>query len=180
MTEEQPTRPRKLDRSIPRDLETIVLKATAREPGHRYATAGELAEDLRAFLADRPIRARRASAPERLRRWCRRNKMLAGLMAVAAASILVAFGAVTIGYITTTAALEKSQSNVKLSLAAFQRIFDEFTDPWDDGPFADGARDLRATRGTGQCLRDPPRTGRRLDRLRAATARPAAPGRWAR
>ena len=66
--------------------------------------------------------------------------MLAALMAVAAASTLLAFGAVTFGYITTRAALEKSQSDVNLSLAAFQQIFDEFSDPWDDGPFADGAR----------------------------------------
>ena len=100
-------------------------------------------------------------------------------MAVAASSILLAFGAVTVGYVTTRAALEKSQSDVNLSLAAFQRIFDEFTDPWDAGPFADGAR-LRGTTATGQCRREPLRTGRRLERPRTATARPAAPGRRAR
>ena len=52
-------RPRRLDPSIPPDLETIVLKAIAREPRHRYATAAELADDLKSFLEDRPIRARR-------------------------------------------------------------------------------------------------------------------------
>src|SRR5205807_2017595 len=52
-------RPRKLDRAIPADLETILLKAVAKEPGQRYATAAALAEDLRRFLADRPIQARR-------------------------------------------------------------------------------------------------------------------------
>ena len=57
---------RQLDRRIPRDLETIVLKAMAREPGERYPTAGQLAEDLRRFAAGRPILARRSSTVERL------------------------------------------------------------------------------------------------------------------
>ena len=103
VTEEQPIRPRKLDGSIPLDLETIILKATAREPGHRYATAGELADDLRSFLDDRPIRARRASMPHRLGRWCRRNKMLAGVTAFAAMSFLAALAIACVGYVTTTA-----------------------------------------------------------------------------
>jgi WD40 repeat protein len=62
-----------MDRQIPRDLETIVLKATAKEPARRYATAAALAEDLRRFAADQPIQARRARLRERVWRWCRRN-----------------------------------------------------------------------------------------------------------
>src|SRR4051794_33423034 len=58
---QEPVRPRRIDRRIPLDLETIVLKAMAKESGARYATAGELAEDLRRFLADESIQARRAS-----------------------------------------------------------------------------------------------------------------------
>ena len=54
---DDPPRPRRINALIPPDLETIVLKAIAREPQRRYATAGELAEDLPRFLADRPIRA---------------------------------------------------------------------------------------------------------------------------
>ena len=70
---QDPPRPRQVDPRVPRDLETIVLKAMAREPSHRYATAAELAEDLRRFVEDRPIR-RGASEPwERGVRWCRRN-----------------------------------------------------------------------------------------------------------
>jgi WD40 repeat protein/serine/threonine protein kinase len=75
-----PPRPRKLDSRIPRDLETIVLKALAKDPAQRYATPEELAEDLRRFLADRPIRARRAGSAERLWRWCRRNPLAALLI----------------------------------------------------------------------------------------------------
>src|SRR5439155_18036427 len=59
ISREEPSQLRQLDRRISRDLETIVHKAIAKEPGQRYAAAGELAEDLRRLLADRPIQARR-------------------------------------------------------------------------------------------------------------------------
>jgi serine/threonine protein kinase len=77
VTHELPQPPRKLERRIPRDLETIVLKAIAKEPRQRYLSAEALAEDLRRFLADRPVKARRTSGPERLWRWGRRNPALA-------------------------------------------------------------------------------------------------------
>ncbi len=85
---EDPPRPRKLDPHIPRDLETIVLKAIAKEPARRYATAEDMAEDLRRFLADRPIRARRASSLEKAWRWCRRNPREAILTSSVAALLL--------------------------------------------------------------------------------------------
>jgi WD40 repeat protein/serine/threonine protein kinase len=88
-----PPAPRLAERRIPRDLETIVLKAIAKEPERRYRTASALAEDLRRFLSDRPIEARRSSAIERCRRWCRRNPVVAGLIA-ALAILLVAIGVV--------------------------------------------------------------------------------------
>jgi serine/threonine protein kinase/WD40 repeat protein/Tfp pilus assembly protein PilF len=78
---ELPPPPRKFDAHVPRDLETIVLKCLAKDPGGRYPTAEMLAEDLRRFLVDRPIRARRAGSAEHLWRWCRRNPAVAGLLA---------------------------------------------------------------------------------------------------
>jgi serine/threonine protein kinase/formylglycine-generating enzyme required for sulfatase activity/WD40 repeat protein len=74
---EEPARPRQLDPRIPRDLETVVLKAMAKEPARRYLSAEALADDLRRFLADRPVLARRATALERGWRWCRRNPTVA-------------------------------------------------------------------------------------------------------
>ena len=123
VTEAQPARPRALDRTIPLDLETIVLKATAREPGDRYATAGELADDLRSFLDDRPIRARRTGPIEHLTRWCRRNKMVAAMTSVAAATLLAATVVGWVLYAARTRALERSEANVSLSLEALEDLF---------------------------------------------------------
>ncbi len=83
--------PRSIDPNIPIDLQTIVLKAMARDAGERYVSARALAEDLERFLADRTILARRSSARERAWRWCRRNPALAALISLAASlTILVA------------------------------------------------------------------------------------------
>lgn len=82
-------RPRKFNPTIPRDLETIILTATARDPSDRYATAQDLANDLLAFQEDRPILARRMSVMERFFRWCRRNPAIA-LPSLATAVLLVA------------------------------------------------------------------------------------------
>jgi WD40 repeat protein/serine/threonine protein kinase len=78
---QEPARPRGIDPRIPRDLETILMKAIEKEPRRRYASAEVMAEDLRRFLADEPIRARRLGPLERLGRWGRRNPLVAGLSA---------------------------------------------------------------------------------------------------
>lgn len=70
---EEPLPPRRLNPAIPSDLQTIVLKAMAKEAADRYATAGELAADLGRFLDDQPILARRPTPPQRAARWLRRH-----------------------------------------------------------------------------------------------------------
>jgi serine/threonine protein kinase/WD40 repeat protein len=87
---QDPIRPRLVDRSIPRNLETIVLTAVHKEPKRRYQTAEAMAEDLRRFLADEPIKAKQTGHLARLRLWSRRNPELAALWLVLA---LVAAGA---------------------------------------------------------------------------------------
>jgi serine/threonine protein kinase/tetratricopeptide (TPR) repeat protein len=89
---EEPPGPRRLNPSIPVDLETVVLKAMAKEPDGRYATAQELADDLRRFLEDKPIRARRPTLVQRARKWARRHKGVVaatGLLLVLAVAGLV-------------------------------------------------------------------------------------------
>jgi WD40 repeat protein/serine/threonine protein kinase len=77
----EPVRPRAVDARVPRDLETIVLKAIAKGPERRYQSADELADDLWRFINDEPIHARREPLPERLRRWARHNPAVASLTA---------------------------------------------------------------------------------------------------
>jgi tRNA A-37 threonylcarbamoyl transferase component Bud32 len=78
--EDEPRSPRRLNDKIPRDLETICLKAMAKSPTSRYATAQELANDLRSWLNGEPIRARLQGPRERLWSWCRRNPLAACLL----------------------------------------------------------------------------------------------------
>jgi tetratricopeptide (TPR) repeat protein len=73
---EDPPRPRTIDARIPRDLELIVRKATARQPEERYSTAGGLAADLGRFLRDEPVTARRPTVLLRARKWARRNRIV--------------------------------------------------------------------------------------------------------
>jgi WD40 repeat protein len=102
---DEPPRPSSLGRRIPRDLETIVLKACHKEPDRRYRTAAAMASDLQRFLELRPILARNSSATERAWWWCRRNPAVAGSLAtVASLLLLIAVG-------STVTALQLSVTN---------------------------------------------------------------------
>ena len=94
ISQEEPPRPRSIDRNLPRDLETIVLKAIAKQPADRYQNAESLAADLRRFIEDRPIKARRIGSAEWFWRWCRRNPVVASLAAaVFVLAIVLSVGA---------------------------------------------------------------------------------------
>jgi tRNA A-37 threonylcarbamoyl transferase component Bud32/tetratricopeptide (TPR) repeat protein len=91
---DEPRPPRSLNDHIPRDLETITLKAMAKESGKRYGNARELADDLRRYLQGEPIVARPAGVLERTQKWLKRRPALAGLIFVSltAAIALATFG----------------------------------------------------------------------------------------
>jgi WD40 repeat protein/tRNA A-37 threonylcarbamoyl transferase component Bud32 len=95
---EEPRPPRRLKHTIPPDLETICLKALAKEPGRRYPTAREMADDLQRFLKGEPVRARPVGRAERLHRWCRRNPLVAGLTGGVAALLLAMLAVTSVGY----------------------------------------------------------------------------------
>jgi serine/threonine-protein kinase len=86
----EPVSPSRIQPGLPRDLVTVCLKALAKEPSRRYATAAALADDLRRFLSDQPVSARPVTPWERGWRWCRRNPLTAGLSSAAAVLLLCA------------------------------------------------------------------------------------------
>jgi serine/threonine protein kinase len=113
--------PTRINAHIPRDLETIVLKATSRDAKARYATAGELAEDLENFLHDRPLSARRASNAERLWRWCRRNRAISALAGTAAVCAIAAIVVGWVAYGITRNALNAEAARARQATAASQQ-----------------------------------------------------------
>jgi serine/threonine protein kinase len=73
---DEPTPPRRLDRAVPAELETIVLKALEKTPADRCGTAKDLADDLRHYLENRPIQARRPTLARRAAKWAQRHRTL--------------------------------------------------------------------------------------------------------
>ena len=92
--ETQPRQPRLWNPRVNRDLETICLKCLEKEPSKRYASAQALAEDLERFLRNEPIRSRRSSQLERVRRWCKRKPLVASLIALLILVVAVAMAGV--------------------------------------------------------------------------------------
>ena len=130
-----PLAPRNVRRGIPRDLETIVVKALAKEPSARYRSAEEMADDLRRFLADRPILSRRPSAAERLTRWCRREPLIASLTGIVAALLLAAVFILSVGNARirhqserTLAALAEKNAALETAGTAVERMLVRISD----------------------------------------------------
>jgi serine/threonine protein kinase len=95
IAEEEPRPPRRLNRRIPRDLETVVLKAMAKEPARRYQSAGELTADLERFLDGLPVLARRSPIWRKAVAWVRTHRMTAALIVAVVAVLLIATSAWT-------------------------------------------------------------------------------------
>jgi WD40 repeat protein len=93
----RPPPPRQIDPEVPPDLEAVCLKALAKEPRHRYPSAGEMAADLQRWLTGEPVRVRELGRLERARLWYRRHRTraVAGLLG---AGILLAGAALAAGF----------------------------------------------------------------------------------
>ena len=138
-----PPKLRRLNPQIPRDLETIVLTATAVDPQHRYASAGAMARDLNRFLEDRPILARRSGPVERLWRWGRRNPAVASLSTSLLVVLLSSLAWINVEWRQAemekeraTAANRRAESNLRLALESMDRMLQKFTPQWLEQPSA--------------------------------------------
>jgi tetratricopeptide (TPR) repeat protein/tRNA A-37 threonylcarbamoyl transferase component Bud32 len=154
-----PRPPRRLNPSVPVDLETVLLKAMAQQSEDRYATAQELADDLGRFLEDRPVLARRPSRGVRAARWARRHRRAV----VAAAGVLaLTLVGLTAGNILlwrarqeTREALAEAQVQKRRAEANFRKALQGATqilmqlDPKPGGPGLEGAALHRAIEEQG-------------------------------
>jgi eukaryotic-like serine/threonine-protein kinase len=120
---EEPKPVRRVNKAIPLDLETIVLKAMAKNPAERYATARELADDLRRFLRDEPILARRSTLLQRARRWARRHRPVMVSAAVALLAALTVLAG-SVGWIMRDQAARQAKmtAGVQAALDEAQRF----------------------------------------------------------
>jgi serine/threonine protein kinase len=129
LTLEESQPPRSFDASIPRDLETIVLKAMAKTPSERYATARELADDLRRHLDSQPNRARRASLSQRFTKWSRRHRhfVTATFLVVFLAAIGLAVGTYLLWQegLKTQAALDQAKEQRQAAVEQSARALAE-------------------------------------------------------
>ncbi len=148
---ESPTPPRQLNRSIPLELDTIVLKAIESSAADRYASAGAMAQDLKRFLDQRPILAKRATLVDQTRKWMRRHPatvasvVLVSIIGFIAAGITAAAVARQRGLVEQSLAREMSRAQqAENRLALAQSAADEMIalaeDELSDNPFEEGLR----------------------------------------
>ena len=143
---------RHLDRSIPVEIETIVLKCLAKNPVERYASAADLAADLRRFLDERPILARRPTVVDSVRKWLRRHPsyVVAGLILLIGG--LIGLG-ITTGIVSRSLARERhsltqerqraleAEARFRLGRRAADEMFQIAQNELSDAPFQDEVRE---------------------------------------
>lgn len=109
VVEREPISPRQLNPAVDRDLETICLKCLEKRPERRYASAQDLAEDLKRFLNHQTIQARPVSPLQKAGRWCGRNPLVAGLLVSICAVFLSAFVLVSWSYLLSEKARKEEE-----------------------------------------------------------------------
>jgi len=149
IAEVEPVAPRRLEREVPTDLETIILKAMAKEPSSRYATAQQFADDLRRYTEDKPIVGRRPSLVSRAAKWTRRN---IGLVSAVAATLILCLSASTLLLLAALAqvreksqalqqeqaakdeALAEAEANLRIARQAVDDMYSQAIDKLEEGP----------------------------------------------
>jgi serine/threonine protein kinase len=149
---------RAIDRKIPPELETIILKSLGKNPADRYASAQDLADDLHRFLRDEPIRAKRPSPVERVRKWARRHPSLIG------AGVVVMFVTLVIS-LSSNWLITQANNRTKTALAQEQLRAEEAERQFRQ---ARRAVDLLVEVSQQELLNKPPMQGLRRRLLEAA------------
>lgn len=117
-----PVAPARLNPAVPRDLDTIVMKCLEKQPARRYASAGELGDDLARFLRHEPITARRLSAWERNVKWVRRHRTRAAVVGTIALSLIaLAAGSLWFSFRVERARAETEAVNRRMARDLFLR-----------------------------------------------------------
>jgi serine/threonine protein kinase len=134
---DEPRAPRALDKSVPVDLETIILKAVSKNPADRYASAQDLAADLQRYLEDKPISAKRPSLPERARKWSRRHPSFV-------AALVVVMVLLTAGSLVSATIVRREQAKAEQRADLARRSVDEMVQISEQelgaNPLTQGAR----------------------------------------
>jgi serine/threonine protein kinase/tetratricopeptide (TPR) repeat protein len=141
---EEPTALRRHNAVVPRELETIVLKAMAKEPADRYATAQELADDLRRFLEHRPIHARRPRLSERAAKWVRRHTavVVSGITVLLMAVVALSLGAALLARERAVADRQRQSAELNFGRArdAVDQMLTEVSEGLSNMPQAEPVR----------------------------------------
>ena len=156
----QQTRPRSIVPEVPRDLETIVLKALNPEAVDRYTNAAQMQEDLERFLEDRPILAKRTTVVEHTLRWCRRNKAVASLLVLVGCLSLALPVGLSFAYQQEAQQRARAEQSLHIALDGLDEIISSFMQQ-EDGLESD----FVSTGSSGVPLRLTPESGRFLERM---------------
>lgn len=138
--EVEPTRMSATDRTLRGDIETIALKALDKDKTHRYQSAADLAEDIRRYLVDEPISARPHSTMYHLRKFARRNRVLAGGIVGVVLAILTGIIGTTLGMIEARRQRDDAHRQTRIAQAINEFITDDLLAQADPSPQAN--RDL--------------------------------------
>ncbi len=126
--DDSPPRLGSIDARLRGDVETIVSKAIAKEPQQRYASATEMAADLRRFINDQPIMARPANAMYHLRKFARRNRALVAALSLALFTLVAGLATTVALLVTVTNERDAKQA----ALEASEAVTAFFTDMLED------------------------------------------------